>query len=86
MLSPVGASLLANAVDQLHHLWLAHCFREQARSHRETVCDALYHRESATRALCGRLCRFARWAFMTRCFGTGVLSVSFVRLQEFSCV
>src|SRR5471030_2189474 len=49
-------------------------------------CFLLHHPHSATPALCGRLCRFARWAFMTRCFGTGVLIVPFVRLQEFSCV
>ncbi len=30
----VGASLLANAIGQLHTFCLTHRFREQARSHR----------------------------------------------------
>ncbi len=33
-LPPVGASLLANAVDQAQHCSLTHRFREQARSYR----------------------------------------------------
>ncbi len=58
--------------------------------HHNNVCQSalsvLCQAHSAMRALCGRLCRFARWTVMTRCSGTGVLTVSFVRLQEFSCV
>ncbi|RBL71673.1 hypothetical protein C3E98_008695 [Pseudomonas sp. MWU13-2625] len=61
--------------------------RELARSHRVCVAHNLWRQaHSAMRALCGRLCRFARWTVMTRCSGSGVLTVSFVRLQEFSCV
>ncbi|CAI8847397.1 hypothetical protein EMIT043CA1_240085 [Pseudomonas brassicacearum] len=32
---PVGASLLAIAVYLSHQRWLTHCYREQARSHRD---------------------------------------------------
>ncbi|AZF64375.1 hypothetical protein C4J83_3388 [Pseudomonas sp. LBUM920] len=33
----MGAGLLANAVFQSAHVSLAHCFREQARSHKVTA-------------------------------------------------